>query len=475
MTSSAKKRGAKPAAKKQHPARKPTGKKPKEPETTAAVADLAEPRMVRLRVSDILPWDGNPREHSAEQIRLLKKSLGAYGLASLPVVQAGTRKLIAGHGRLEALRAMGHTDRVIPVLEVDLDDDQAKAYAVTDNRLTDMSTWNLPALREILVELDNGAFDIELTGFTPDAMAELFDIDQGPQSGIQAGKDPDSAPPLATTAPKTQRGDLYLLGRHRLVCGDATVKADVDHLMAGHVADLVITDPPYGVSYESSAAGLKASGKASILNDALEGEAFQEFLDAVFENYARVSARHAAFYVFYASRFHVAFETAMRRAGLDIRAQIIWAKNAASFGFSQYKWKHEPVLLGAKEGATPLIYVPAHETAFYAYQAGSSPVWEGDRSQTTVWTVARETGYTHPTQKPVALLRRPMLNSSRVKGLVVDFFGGSGSTMITAEDTGRTCFTLELDPKFCDVIVARWEDLTGRRATHMRGGKEVKR
>ena len=482
MSTKAKARPKKAAQKKAAPKKgqpKPLKAVGGRPEATVAggpgaAPDLAEPRLIRLKVSDILPWDDNPREHGAEQIRLLRKSLEAFGLVSLPVVQAGTRKLIAGHGRLESLIAAGHKDRAIPVLEVDLDDEKAKAYAVTDNRLTDLSTWNIPALRQVLVELDDGAFDMELTGFTVEAIDGLFGIEKPPESGILPGKDPDSAPP-APNAPKTRRGDLYLLGRHRLLCGDATEKRDVDLLMDGKVADLVVTDPPYGVAYKSDAAGLKADGMASILNDALQGEEFQAFLDKTMEQYARITARHAAFYVFYASRFHIAFEVAMRKAGLDIRAQIIWAKNAASFGFSQYHWKHEPILHGAKAGQVPLVYVPAHESAFYAFQAGNAPVWEGDRAQTTVWTVARETGCIHPTQKPIDLLRRPLRNSSKVKGLVVDFFGGSGSTLVAAEDTGRTCYLLELDPRFCDVIVGRFEDLTGQKAVLVRGGKEVRR
>lgn len=263
-------------------------------------------------------------------------------------------------------------------------------------------------------------------------------------------------------------GELILLGSHRLLCGDATKADDWARLMDGRKADLLLTDPPYGVAYESSAKGLKDGGKASIKNDALEGAAFQSFLDATFLCAAAATAKHAACYVFYPSRFHREFETAMVTAGLSVRAQIIWVKNAASFGFAQYKWKHEPVLLAAHEDAVPLIYVPAHETAFYAFKKGQSPLWEGDRCQTTVWSVARETGYVHPTQKPVELLKKPMLNSSRPGMLVVDPFGGSGSTLITCEMLGRTCYSLELDPAFCDVITQRWEEATGKKAQRVK-------
>jgi DNA modification methylase len=273
--------------------------------------------------------------------------------------------------------------------------------------------------------------------------------------GLKAGADPDAAP-ACPEQPFLKLGDLVLLGRHRLLVGDSTKRAE-----------------PYNVDYQSDSASLKAEGKGSIKNDAMTGEQFQAFLDATFARYAEATGPHAAFYVFYPSRFHVEFEGAMLRAGVTVRAQIIWAKTQASFGFSQYKWKHEPILLGAKDGETPLIYLPAHETAFYAFKAKQAPFWTGDRTQTTVWTCARETGYVHPTQKPVELLRKPITNSSRVGMLVLDLFGGSGSTLITCESMGRRCNTMELDPKFSEVIWKRWEEATGKKATVLRDGQPV--
>lgn len=438
---------------------------------TQAVSDLqallSKGRHGKLRLSQVIPWDENPRDHDPEQVRLLVKSIKGHGFIAPLLLQDGTNKMVAGHGRrlaLLSIAAESGEDPEVPVVWADLDDQQAAAYAIVDNRLTDLSTWNMPLLKGILANLDDGAFDVELSGFTEDALGELFDPGKGGEGGLRGGVDPDAAPP-APAEPKSRMGDLYELGRHRLLVGDATKRADVDALMLGEKADLVLTDPPYGVAYESSAADLKAGGKASIQNDALVGEEFQAFLDAVFDNYSRASAKHAAFYVFYPSRFHIAFEVAMMKAKLETRAQIIWVKNAASFGFAQYKWKHEPILMAAKDGQTPLLYADAHETVFYSFKAGQSPVWEGDRSQTTVWQVSRETGYVHPTQKPVELLRIAILNSSRPRQIVLDFFGGSGSTLIACESAGRTCYTMELDPKFADVIVARWENATGKKAT----------
>lgn len=431
---------------------------------------LRLPEVLRIRVDELIPFEGNPREHDAEQLRLLQKSLGKYGLAALPVVQKGTLRILAGHGRVEALKIAGHGELEIPVVAVDLSDEDATAYTLADNRLTDLSSWNVPQLQHLLEELGETGFDLECAGFTEDALAELQSMEFVEDEG-SLQNDPDDAPPCPEV-PASLLGDLYLLGRHRLLCGDATDPGDVAQLMDGQVADMVLTDPPYAVAYESSAKNLKASGKASILNDAMGEKEFEGFLHLVFQSYGKIAAKHAAFYIWHPSRYQRAFEDAMNAAGIVQRAQIVWVKNAASFGFSQYKWKHELCLMGAREDEVPLIYVDAHETAFYAFKKSESPFWKGDRSQTTVWQVARETGYVHPTQKPIELLRKALTNSSKPQHLVVDFFGGSGSTLMACEVMGRRCFSMELDPKFVDVIVQRWEGATGKKAKLVRARLE---
>jgi DNA modification methylase len=253
----------------------------------------------------------------------------------------------------------------------------------------------------------------------------------------------------------------------------------MDLLMCGCKADLLITDPPYNVDYAAPQWVNGMKGKAgkhpkSIKNDNMSPEAFQAFLDAAFERMAENTAPNAAFYVFHSAMAVVHFYGAMLRAGLDVRTQIIWNKAQAGYGFGHYRWKHEPIALAAKAGETPLIYLEAHETVFYALHHGQTPFWQGDKAQTTVWDCGRElANRIHPTQKPVDLLRKPISNSSRPNMLVLDPFGGSGSTLITCESMGRRCCTMEIDPKYAQVVLLRWQEATGKRASVMRHGNPV--
>jgi DNA modification methylase len=421
----------------------------------------------RLPLSSVIPWDENPREHDEQQLEMLVKSIRAHGFCAPLVVQSSSMKLVAGHGRrLALLRIAAGNDILVPIVKADLTDAQAVAYAVADNRIAELSTWNIPLLRSACTLLDDGAFDFESIGYSPEAMNELF-ATPAPGSGILPGRDPEDAPPLPAVA-SSRLGDLYHLGRHRLLCGDSTSADDVARLMDGERADCLLTDPPYGVAYKSDSKSLKAGGKASIKNDDLDPAVLETFLTQAFMCAHAALSPHAGCYVFYPSRYHREFENALNAAKMEVRAQIIWAKTQASFGFAQYKWKHEPILFAAKDGKTPLIFVPAHEAAFYCFKSGQSVAWEGDRSQTTVWTCSRETGYVHPTQKPVELLHRPIKNSTKPRGIVLDLFAGSGSTLMACEVLGRSCYTIELDPKFVDVVVKRWEDATGKQATLVR-------
>ncbi|MET3504954.1 DNA-methyltransferase [Halalkalibacter oceani] len=258
--------------------------------------------------------------------------------------------------------------------------------------------------------------------------------------------------------PETNYGEVWKLGRHLLVCGDATNLGDIQKLMKGDKADLVITDPPYNVAVESDSIKLNKSGRESILNDDMTTEEFDSFLDGVFRSYDYLMKDSAAIYVFHGSSYQREFENAMNKHGIVVRSQCVWVKNSPSFGWSQYRWQHEPV--------------------FYAYKKGKAPEWYGDRKQSTVWRtgildevpepstvweISRGdvNKYVHPTQKPLELIAIPLKNSSGGQDIVVDLFGGSGSTLMTCEQTDRECRTMELDPVFCDVIKKRFEQFTG--------------
>jgi DNA modification methylase len=429
-----------------------------------------------LRLSDLVPWDENPRDHDPAQIAMLVKSIRAHGLIRPIMVQDGSNRIVAGHGtRLALLEIAAGADPNVPVVFCRLTDAQARSYAIADNRLSDLSVWNTELLRSSLTFLNADDFDFGCIGFSPDALADLFKPEE-PGSGLLPGKDPDDAPPLPPM-PTSRLGDLYILGHHRLLCGDSTSPADVARLMDGTRADMLLTDPPYGVAYKSTSTakgGLNDQGKGSIKNDTLDPVALQAFLAKAFRC-ADATAKSAGCYVFYPSRYHREFENALNEAHLEVRSQIIWAKTQASFGWSQYHWKHEPILFAAHDtpDAIPLVFVPAHEAAFYAFKSGSTVEWDGDRSQTTLWTCSRETGYVHPTQKPVELLGRAIRNSTKPRGTVLDLFAGSGSTLMACEVLGRSCYTIELDPRFVDVIVKRWTDATGREAILARPPQEA--
>ncbi|MFB9345398.1 DNA-methyltransferase, partial [Aminobacter aganoensis] len=245
-----------------------------------------------------------------------------------------------------------------------------------------------------------------------------------------------------------------------LLCGDSTDQTDVDRLMQGNKADLVVTDPPYNVAVKSTSEELTNTGRGEILNDNMDHDAFVGFLEQVFLNYAQLMHDQAAIYVFHGSSYQREFENAMNAAEIDVRSQCIWVKNNATFGWSQYRWQHEPV--------------------FYAHKRNQAPEWYGDRKQTTVWKddliqdipdvsiwqIAKDDAmkYYHPTQKPLSLIAIPVRNSSKRQDIVVDLFGGSGSTLMTCDQLQRTCYTMELDPIFCDVIIDRWEKATGKTA-----------
>jgi DNA modification methylase len=437
----------------------------------------------RIPVEQINPAPYNPRKDlkpGEPEYEKLRRSIQEFGFVEPLVWNKRTGNLVGGHQRLKVLIEQGV--REVEVSVVDLDDQRERALNIALNKIS--GDWDNEKLKDLLEELDTGDFDIELTGFTE---AEIEDLMI--QFHVEKKADPDEfdadAAAEAIAEPVTKKGVIYALGRHRLMCGDATSFEDVKKLMGGGVADMVFTNPPYNVAYKDS------KGK-SIKNDSLSPEQFRELLERAFANYALVTSDRAAFYVCYASREHIAFEQAMNKAGLEVRAQIIWVKTVASFGFANYKWRHEPILYAGKAGKPINFYGNRRQTTvwnendpsfqvekikdgivlkffdgektYFAEVPAVTNIEIDDPALTTIWDFSREVKYVHPTQKPVALVERAIKNSSKYGQVVVDFFGGSGTTLIAAEKTGRTCYMMELDEKYCDVIVQRWEELTGEKA-----------
>jgi DNA modification methylase len=370
----------------------------------------------------VAPYSKNAKKHPDKQLKQIAASLKEFGWRQ-PIVVDKNNEIIVGHGRLMAYEKYpeGIKEPWIVVAD-DLTPQQVKAYRLADNKLNE-SDWDMDLAIEELKELDAEDFDIELTGFDKDLLIEADEKDD---------IIPENPPTIA------KLGDLWTLGEHRVLCGDSTKLEDVERLMDGKKADMVFTDPPYNIAYEG---GTKKREK--IAND--EVVDFYEFLLRAYSSFALSMKLGAAIYVCHADTERVNFTKAFRDAGFYLSSVVIWAKNNSTFGRADYFWKHEPILYGWREGG-------AH-------------TWHGDNKQDTIWNVDRPSkSETHPTMKPIALIEKALINSSKQDDIVLDLFLGSGSTLIAAEKTGRICYGMELDPRYVDVIIKRWEDYTGSKA-----------
>ncbi|MBU8728298.1 site-specific DNA-methyltransferase [Bacillus pumilus] len=411
-----------------------------------------------IPVHRINPAPYNPRidlQPGDPEYDSLKQSIEKFGYVDPLIWNERTGHLVGGHQRFKILLEDNPSEILVSV--VSLNDQDEKALNVALNKIS--GHWDENKLEKLLTELKDNNLDLETVGFTKEEYEDLLDSVSIENEIVIVEEDNFDVQEALDNIkePETKYGDVWRLGRHTLVCGDATKIEDVDRLMSGHKADLVITDPPYNVAVKSDSKKLNDDGHASILNDSMDDGQFDLFLREVFLNYSRIMNEKAAIYVFHAASYQRAFENEMRNAGIDIRSQCIWVKNSPTFGWSQYRYMHEPV--------------------FYAFKKGCAPNWYGDRKQVTVWRadtseegepatiweVSRGdvTKYVHPTQKPLDLINIPLSNSSKKGDRVVDFFGGSGSTLMTCEQTDREALLLELDPYFCDVIKKRFAEFTG--------------
>jgi DNA modification methylase len=393
-------------------------------------------------ISQPIAYARNARKIPEKAVEKVASSIAEFGWRQ-PIVVDKNGVIIVGHTRLLAAKKLGF--ETVPVhVAADLTEGQVKAYRLMDNRSHEEASWDFDLIAAELCDLQAFAVDLSLTGF--DA-AELKDLmEQEPTAGLT---DEDAAPEV-TEDPTTVRGDIWLLGEHRLLCGDAVQGGDIEKLMAGEQADLVFTDPPYNVAYEGY-----TEDKLTIKNDAMTVDQFRQFLKDTFVSYRMATKTGASLYVCHPSLYQREFQEAIEHAGFNVRCQIIWAKNTFAWGFGRYKFQHEPI--------------------FYCHVKGESDVWYGDKSQSTLWQEKKPAANRlHPTMKPVELIERALVNSSKKDDLVLDLFGGSGSTMIAAERMGRKARLLELDPRYCDVICKRFQDFTGKPVLHAQTGEPFK-
>ena len=382
--------------------------------------------MQLVPITKLVPYVNNARTHSPEQIKKLRSSLREFGFIN-PVIIDRDYGVIAGHGRILAAKEEGI--REVPCVFADhLTEAQKKAYIIADNRMAMDAGWDEELLRVEIEALQGMDFDPLLTGFDEKELAALFD------DGAEAKEDDFDVDEELEKPVFSKTGDVWTLGRHRLVCGDSTKAETYEVLMQGKKANLVVTDPPYNVNYEGSAGKIK--------NDNMAAEKFYQFLLDAFTNMEKVMAEDASIYVFHADTEGLNFRRAFSDAGFYLSGCCIWKKPSLVLGRSPYQWQHEPVLYGWKKNGK-------HQ-------------WYSDRKQTTIWEFEKpRKNADHPTMKPIPLLAYPITNSSMSNTLILDPFGGSGSTLIACEQTDRSCCTIELDEKYCDVIVKRYVELKG--------------
>ena len=383
----------------------------------------------KKNVKDLLPADYNPRKDlkpGDPEYEKLKRSIEQFGYVEPVIWNEKTGRVVGGHQRLKVLTDMGITE--VDVVVVDMDTEKEKALNIALNKIS--GEWDTEKLALVIADLQGTDFDVSLTGFDPEELEDLFRDD------VKGGVKEDDFDVEAELKKPTfsKAGDLWMLGEHRLFCGDSTKPETFDLLMNGKKANLVVTDPPYNVDYKGSAGKIK--------NDSMAEDQFEQVLLAAYQQMEAAMADDASIYVFHSDSHGLAFRKAFEEAGFYLSGCCIWKKQSLVLGRSPYQWQHEPVLFGWKKKGKHQWYTGRKE----------STIWEFDKPKKNK---------DHPTMKPIALVSYPIMNSTMTGCLVLDPFGGSGSTLIACEQTGRVCYTVELDEKFCDVIVRRYIEQVG--------------
>lgn len=393
-------------------------------------------------INTLIPYARNARTHSEEQVAQIAASIREFGFLS-PIIVSEDGTILCGHGRFYAAQKLG-LKKVPCIKESHLTETQKRAYILADNKLSLNAGWDDEMLAVELTELQDEAFDLSLIGFDESELADLFADDE------KKAKDDDYDLSAALEkAAFVEKGDIWTVGRHRLMCGDATSADDVAKLMDGKKANLIVTDPPYGVSF-------KSSDGLSIQNDSIKGDDFYNFLLSAFQNMATNLESGGSAYVFHADIEGLNFRKAFIDAGFHLAGVCIWVKNSLVLGRSDYQWQHESVLFGWKKDGK-------HR-------------WYADRKQTTIWNYDKpKRNKNHPTSKPLDLLGYPICNSSQENAIVVDTFGGSGSTLMACEQTNRICYMMELDEKYASVILRRYvEDTDNAEGVYViRNGQQI--
>lgn len=421
-------------------------------------------KIVNKKIGDIIPYDKNAKEHPQEQINQIKNSIEEFGFND-PIAIDGNNIVIEGHGRLQALKELGHTTVECIVLD-HLTEAQQRAYIIAHNKLTMNTGFNLDTLRQELESIKAMDFDITLTGFDLNELDDILEIDD-----IDSVEE-DNYELELPKEPISQYGDIWLLGRHRIMCGSSVEEYDIDQLLDGETIDLIVTDPPYNVNYESSA-GMK------IQNDNFENsDLFYEFLYQYFKEASQRTKLGAPIYVFHSDTERVNFQTAMKESQFELKQVLIWVKNALVMGRQDYHWRHEPILYGWKSGGAHKWYGGRqHDTVIDDKTKYSLNTMKKNELIDLVKTLLEDDEVPntiiyedkpllndiHPTMKPIKLLARLIANSSKKGNLVYDGFGGSGSTLIASEQLGRTSYIMELDPRYVDAVVNRYYNFVTER------------
>lgn len=409
----------------------------------------------QVAIDELKPAEYNPRKWSASARKGLTASLGEFGFVQPLVVNSAPNRrgvIIGGNFKLDIAKEKGM--KTVPVVWVNIPDlKREKELNLRLNKNQGEFDNDLLA--------DFGADLLSEVGWESKELDKIFD--ESGEDDFDADKEVEKI-----ETPVAQYGDVYELGRHRLMCGDSSKSEDVKKLMGGVLADMVFTDPPYNVNYS----GRGKSTSNTIKNDNMDEAAFREMLVAWFKSYREAMKPEAPMYCCYASRTHREFEDALNANGFEVRNQIIWVKKVASMGWGDYRWKHEPILYCHQKGATMPFYGDRKQYTEWTEELSDEEllkkvkamVTKEEEGDSTVWRLHREMKYDHPTQKPLKLVSIAIRNSSKRGDIVLDLFGGSGSTLIAADQLNRTAFTMELDPKYVDIIIKRWEKITGEKA-----------